>query len=188
MTNLLRCLARPKKAIGLESPIGSWWALSPSPLLAKLPEPKASNHRIMKPSSGNHQRGWSRSNMRRAQGGQGRNSSRTETGLDARDNIHLPSEGMGEIFFLTSPLIGQLTVVPKGSQSGKTPVIRQLLCSALCSSLVHDRVERRHRVSTKDLIVVWVWCERARAGHAGVMPVERRGQVNLMRLVCCRRN
>src|SRR5215831_21298804 len=62
----------------------------------------------MKPSSGNHQLGWSRGNVPRAQGGQDKNSSTTETGLDARDHIHLLSEGMGRIFFLTSPLIGSL--------------------------------------------------------------------------------
>ncbi len=30
--------------------------------------------------------------------------SRSEAGLDASDNIHVPTEGEGEIFFLTSPL------------------------------------------------------------------------------------
>jgi hypothetical protein len=35
-------LARPKKAVGLESPIGSWLAILANALLAQLPEPKAS--------------------------------------------------------------------------------------------------------------------------------------------------
>src|SRR5215469_8314141 len=81
----------------------------PIPLLAKLPDPKASNHRGMKPSSGNHQLGWSPWNNQRAQGSQDKNSSTPETGLDAKDNIYVPLEGTGRIFFLTSPLIGRLT-------------------------------------------------------------------------------
>lgn len=32
--------------------------------------------------------------------------SRSEAGLDASDNIHVPTEGEGRIFFLTSPFIG----------------------------------------------------------------------------------
>src|SRR5215470_10609002 len=57
----------------------------------------------MKPSSGNHQLGWSR-----YRGSQDQNPSRTEAGLDASDNIHVPTEGWGRIFSLTSPFIGQL--------------------------------------------------------------------------------
>ena len=60
-------------------------------------------HRVMKPSSRNHQPGWSRRNTRQAQGGQDQNPSRTETGLDASDNVHVPSEGRGENFFLDIP-------------------------------------------------------------------------------------
>jgi hypothetical protein len=47
----------------------------------------------MKPSSGNHQLGWSRWNTRRAQDGQEQNLSETETVLDASDNIHASAEG-----------------------------------------------------------------------------------------------
>src|SRR5215831_10388066 len=83
--------------------------------------PKAPNHRLMKPSSRNHQLGWSRWNLRRAQGSQDTNPSATKTGLDARDNIHLPSEGMGKIFFLTSPLIGQLRTSQERILSGRGP-------------------------------------------------------------------
>jgi hypothetical protein len=65
----------------------------------------------MKLSSGNHQLGWYRCNNRRAQGSQDKNSSTTETGLDAKDNIYVALEGTGRIFSLTSPLIGQLTAI-----------------------------------------------------------------------------
>src|SRR5262249_2957560 len=57
----------------------------------------------MKPSSGNHQLGWSPWNNQRAQGSQDKNSSTPETGLDAKNNIYVPLEGTGRIFFLTSP-------------------------------------------------------------------------------------
>jgi len=63
-------------------------------------------HRVMKPSSRKIQLGCSRWNTRRAKGGQDQNPSRTETGLDASNNMHLPLEGRGRFFFLTSPLIG----------------------------------------------------------------------------------
>src|SRR5690349_14740462 len=62
----------------------------------------------MKPSSGNYQLGLSRWNMRRAKGNQNQTPSRTETGLDASDNIHSSPEGRGRIFSLTSSSIGQL--------------------------------------------------------------------------------
>ena len=64
------------------------------------------HHRIMKLPSGNHQRGWSRGNTRRAQDDNTKTPPRTETGLDAMDNIHVSAEGRGKTFFLTSPLIG----------------------------------------------------------------------------------
>src|SRR6202030_2412073 len=67
------------------------------------------HHRVMKPSSRNHQLGWSRWNTRRAQDGQDQNLSETETVLDASDNIHASAEGRERIFFLTSPFIGYLT-------------------------------------------------------------------------------
>src|SRR5499427_2073327 len=106
----------------------------PIPLLAKLPDPKASNHRGMKPSSGNHQLGWSPWNNQRAQGSQDKNSSTPETGLDAKDNIYVPLEGTGRIFFLTSPLIGSLT-------SGVSQLVSQLLNHTL-----HDlRIKLPHR-------------------------------------------
>ena len=66
-------------------------------------------HRVMKPSSGKPQLGWFRWNTRRAQGGQDQHPSSTDMGLDASHNMHVPLEGRGRIFFLTSPLIGSLT-------------------------------------------------------------------------------
>ena len=65
----------------------------------------------MKPSSENHQLGWSRWNTPRAQDRQDPDPSRTETGLDASDHIHFSSERTGRFFLLTSPFIGQLTKV-----------------------------------------------------------------------------
>jgi len=59
------------------------------------------HHRVMKSSSGNHQLGWSR-----YRDSQDQNPSRSEAGLDASDNIHVPTEGKGRIFSLTSPFIG----------------------------------------------------------------------------------
>jgi len=64
------------------------------------------HHRIMKPSSRNHQLGWSSGNTRRAQDDNTKTPTRTETGLDAKENIHVSAEGRGKTFFLTSPLIG----------------------------------------------------------------------------------
>src|SRR5580693_1200964 len=63
----------------------------------------------MKPLRGNYQLGWSRCNTRRTQNDQDLTPSRSETGLDASDNIHVSVERREKFFFLTSPLIGQLT-------------------------------------------------------------------------------
>jgi len=52
----------------------------------------------MKPSSRNHQLGCSR-----YRGSQDENPSRFKAGLDASDNIHVPTEGGGENFFLDIP-------------------------------------------------------------------------------------
>jgi outer membrane protein assembly factor BamB len=54
----------------------------------------------MKPSSRNHQLGWSR-----YRGSQDQNSSRSVAGLDASDNIHVPTEGE-ENFFTNFGLYG----------------------------------------------------------------------------------
>jgi hypothetical protein len=69
---------------------------------------RVEHHRVMKPSSGNHQLGWSR-----YRSSQDQIPSKYEAGLDASDNIHVPAEGEGRIFFLTSPFIGRL----EGSRS-----------------------------------------------------------------------
>ena len=42
--------------------------------------------------------GWSRRSSQRAQGGQDKTPPGAETGLDAKHNIYVPSEGMGELF------------------------------------------------------------------------------------------
>jgi hypothetical protein len=104
--SILCPLVRPKKAVGLESLIGSWLALEPtlSNACAASGAERVEHHRGMKPSSRNHQLGWSR-----YRGSQDQNPSRSEAGLDASDNIHVPTEGRGRIFLLTSPFIGQLT-------------------------------------------------------------------------------
>jgi hypothetical protein len=57
------------------------------------------HHRIMKPSSGNHQLRWSCRSTRRAQDDNTKTPPRTETGLDASKNIYVSAEG-GEDFFL----------------------------------------------------------------------------------------
>jgi hypothetical protein len=113
-------------------------------------------HRVMKPSSGKHQRGRCRWNARRAQGGQDQNPSRTEMGLDASNNMHVPLEGRGRFFSLTSPLIGRLTFTAEplmrnhscGSEMGRSAcysitcasargsVARVWLCSALIYTLL----------------------------------------------------
>ncbi len=105
--SILCPLVRPKKAVGLESLIGSWLALEPtlSNACAASGAERVEHHRVMKPSSRrNHQLGWSR-----YRGSQDQNPSRSEAGLDASDNIPVPTEGKRRIFFLTSPFIGQLT-------------------------------------------------------------------------------
>jgi len=56
------------------------------------------HHRIMKPSSTNHQLGWSSGNTRRAQDDNSKTPPRTETGLDAKENIHVSAEGRGKLF------------------------------------------------------------------------------------------
>jgi hypothetical protein len=103
--SILCPLVRPKKALGLESLIGSWLALEPtlSNACAASGAERVEHYRVMKPSSRNLQLGWSR-----YRGSQDQNPSRSEAGLDASDNIHVPTEGEGRFFFLTSPFIGQL--------------------------------------------------------------------------------
>src|ERR1700730_8923980 len=68
----------------------------------------------MKQSSRDNQLGWASplecaASQRRSRP----NPSRNETGLDASHNIHVSPRGRGEIFLLTSSLIGQLTVVDR---------------------------------------------------------------------------
>jgi hypothetical protein len=78
-----------------------------------------------KPSSGNHQPGWSR-----YRGSQDQNPSRTEAGLDASGNIHVATEARARFFSLTSPFTGQLneSVVPPFSlrpySRSETPVLK----------------------------------------------------------------
>jgi len=71
----------------------------------------------MKPSSGNHQLGWSR-----YRSSQDQIPSEYEAGLDASDNIHVPAEGEGRIFFLTSPFIGQLEMLPVAHRDAEIDV------------------------------------------------------------------
>jgi hypothetical protein len=106
--SILCALVRPKKAVGLESLIGSWLALEPtlSNACAASGAERVEHHRVMKPSSRNHQLGWSR-----YPGSQAQNPSRSEAGLDASDNIYVPTKGKGRIFFLTPPFIGSLTIL-----------------------------------------------------------------------------
>jgi hypothetical protein len=103
-------LALPNKAVGLESQIGSWLAshFKPTFLLAKLHEPRASNHhRCMKPSRQSPQLACSRSRSARHAHSPGA----IEVGLDASQT---PSShrGAGGGVSLDTPLIGYwLTVI-----------------------------------------------------------------------------
>lgn len=65
---------------------------------------RSSHHRIMKLSGQNRQWIWSRSRSAR----QASSCGKTSSGLDA-SRINSPHRGVGEIFLLTSPLIGRLT-------------------------------------------------------------------------------
>jgi hypothetical protein len=65
---------------------------------------RSSHHRIMKLSGQNRQWIWSRSRSAR----QASSCGKTSSGLDA-SRINSPHRGVGEIFLLTSPLIGSLT-------------------------------------------------------------------------------
>src|ERR1700757_5031058 len=85
------------------------------------------HHRVMKPSSRNHHLGWSH-----YRGSQDQNPSRFEAGLDASDNIHVPTEGKERIFFLTSPFIGLLTSPscthnPKVGGSNPPPATNEII-------------------------------------------------------------
>jgi hypothetical protein len=61
----------------------------------------------MKPSSWDKQPGLGfAAGMRGEPGGQTKNPSKNETGLDASHNIYVSSGRRGETFLLTSPFIG----------------------------------------------------------------------------------
>jgi hypothetical protein len=75
--------------------------MEPTRLLAQLPEPKASNDQVMKPSNTNRQLPGV-SGIR----GEFHSLSGAEVGLAARPHVGFLSERRGKTFFLTSPLIG----------------------------------------------------------------------------------
>ena len=72
--------------------------LEPSRVACVASGPKASNHRVMKPSNRYRRLPWSVKSMSRTQ-----SLSRSQIGLDANRHIHLLSERTEGIFFLDIP-------------------------------------------------------------------------------------
>jgi hypothetical protein len=137
--SILCPLVQPNKAVGLESHIGSWLAgyLEPTLLcLRSFTSRRSSHHRIMKLSGQNRQWIWSRSRSAR----QASSCGKTSSGLDA-SRINSPHRGVGEIFLLTSPLIGQLT---KGLN--RNLPFGKLLCS-LIKYLIFNNIPDLYRWS-----------------------------------------
>src|SRR3984893_14234877 len=92
-------LALPKKAIGPRvSDRTMVGVLEPPRFACVASEPKASNHRVMKPSNRNRRLPWSVRNTSRTQ-----SLSRSEIGLDASRQIHLLSERTEGKSFLDIP-------------------------------------------------------------------------------------
>jgi hypothetical protein len=140
-------------------------------------------HRVMKPSSGKRQLGWFRWNTRRAQGGQDQHPSSTDMGLDASHNMHVPLEGRGRIFFLTSPLIGQLTSawrLPKYTQVAQDIVFCGLDCGLkICLHFVltkavcrasDDRTRRAGRLRMLAVIPFLRCTHHRRRENASTLP------------------
>src|SRR5437588_12142877 len=94
-------LARPKKAAGQDH----GWHFSQRFACVTSGAEGFEHHRVMKPSS------------------QDQNPSRTETGLDASDNIHVLAEGRGSTCFTASLSI---------SKGGKNGGFKTIDCITFC--------------------------------------------------------
>ena len=123
--------------------------LEPSRVACVASGPKASNHRVMKPSNRYRRLPWSVKSMSRTQ-----SLSRSQIGLDANRHIHLLSERTEGIFFLDIPshrthpalLLFELKIGPRKRTS--IPVC----AAAFVDRLAHSQLG-------------WCGCQRQRWGQ-----------------------